>query len=63
MSPKSILSVIYEFLLKARAFLPGKRFQPRLLFVGKASSYPRVEQLKGSSNIGYAVKASQGQTL
>jgi hypothetical protein len=34
-------------------FVPGKPFQPSLMFVGKARAYPIVEHLKGAS-IGYA---------
>jgi hypothetical protein len=32
--------VSYEFLEYARVFVPGKTFQPSLLFVGKARSTP-----------------------
>ncbi len=34
---------------KAREFVPDRPFQPSLLFVDKARSLPRVEQLRGSS--------------
>jgi hypothetical protein len=41
---------MYEFLKKARAFVPGKPFQPSLaLFEGKVGAYPKVEYLKGVS--------------
>ncbi len=42
---KLFTSVIYEILLEAKAFVPGKPFQPSLIFVGKARSLPRVEHL------------------
>ena len=44
---KPFTAVIYEFLEQARVFLPGKPFQPSLMFAGKARAYPRVEILKG----------------
>ncbi len=34
------LSVIYEFLLYAGVPVPGKPFQPSLVFVDKARTYP-----------------------
>ncbi len=43
--------VIHEF---TKAFVPGKPFQPSLMFAGKARAYPRVEHLKSSR--GAAVK-------
>ena len=30
-------------------FVPGKPFQPSLMFAGKAGAYARVEHLKGAS--------------
>jgi hypothetical protein len=30
-------------------FVPGKPFQPSLMFAGKAGAYPRVEHLKIAS--------------
>ncbi len=33
---KLFISVTYKFSLKARLFVPGKPFQPNLMFVGKA---------------------------
>ncbi len=32
--------VIYRFSLQARVFVPGKTFQPSLMFAGKARAYP-----------------------
>jgi hypothetical protein len=37
---KLFTSVIYEILLEVKAFVPGKPFQPSLMFVGKARSLP-----------------------
>jgi hypothetical protein len=37
---KLFTAVRYNFSLKARAFVPGKPFQPSLMFVGKARAYP-----------------------
>jgi len=57
----------------ARVFVPGKHFQPILMFVGKAGAYLIVEQLKctftwvGSwpflQTLDKDGKACQGQTL
>jgi hypothetical protein len=33
-------------------FVPGKPFQPSLIYVGKQGAYPRVEHLKGATWIG-----------
>jgi hypothetical protein len=30
-------------------FVPGKPFQPSLMFVGEAGAYPTMEHLKGTS--------------
>ncbi len=38
---KLFTAVSYKFLQKARAFAPGKPFQPSLMFVGKARSLPK----------------------
>jgi hypothetical protein len=46
---KLFTAVSYDFSLKARAFIPGKPFQPSLMFAGKAGAYPRVEHLQGAS--------------
>ncbi len=46
---KLFMAVIYGFSYSARVFLPGKPFQPSLMFAGKAGAYPRVEHLKGDS--------------
>ncbi len=47
---KLITAVIYRLPKQARVFLPGKPFQPRLVFVGKGlGAYPTVVHLKGSS--------------
>jgi hypothetical protein len=35
---KLFTAVIYRFSLKARVFVPGKPFQPSLMFVGKAKA-------------------------
>jgi hypothetical protein len=51
-------------------FVPGKLFQPSLMFVGKARGHPRVEHLKGASlgqarsllaNIGVGWKSLPGK--
>ncbi len=39
---KLFLSVINEYLYEARAFNPGKPFQPSLMFVGVARSLPYI---------------------
>ncbi len=31
---------VYDLRVKARVFIPGKPFQPSLMFVGKAKSLP-----------------------
>jgi hypothetical protein len=36
---KLFTAEIYEFLLQARGFVPGKPFQPSLMSVGKARTY------------------------
>ncbi len=35
------MSVIYKCSYQARALVPGKTFQPSLMFVGKAKSLPK----------------------
>ncbi len=35
------MAVIYGFPLYPRGFVPGKPFQPCVVFVGKASSLPK----------------------
>ncbi len=42
-------AISYNFCSKLEAFVPGKSFQPSLIFGGKAGAYPRVEHLKGTS--------------
>jgi hypothetical protein len=37
---KLFTAVIYGFLEKARAFVPGKHFQLSIMFAGKARAYP-----------------------
>ncbi len=37
---KTFLTVIYEFLQKGGVFVPGRPFQPILMFAGKARSLP-----------------------
>ncbi len=37
---KTFAVVIYKFLWYAGVFVPGKPFQPSLLFAGKAGAYP-----------------------
>jgi hypothetical protein len=37
---KLFTAVIYGFSLQARVFVPGKPFQPSLMFVGEARSLP-----------------------
>jgi hypothetical protein len=36
---KLFATVIYEFSLSARVFVPGELFQPSLMFAGKAGAY------------------------
>jgi hypothetical protein len=38
---KLFTAVSYDFSKYARAFVPGKPFQPRLMFVGEAEAYLR----------------------
>jgi hypothetical protein len=38
---KLFAAVSYDFSLKARGFVPGKPFQPSLIFVVKARSLPK----------------------
>jgi hypothetical protein len=35
--------------IKARAFVPGKPFQPSLMFVGKTEAYPSVAPVRCST--------------
>jgi hypothetical protein len=37
---KLFMAVSYDFSLQARAFVPGKPFQPSLMFAGRAEAYP-----------------------
>ncbi len=37
---KLFTAVSYDFSYQARAFVPGKPFQPSLMFAGKAGAYP-----------------------
>ncbi len=37
---KLFTAVSYAFSYEARAFIPGKPFQPSLMFAGKARAYP-----------------------
>ncbi len=70
---KLFLSVIYGFSLYAKVFVPGKLFQPSLMFVGEARSLPqngapercftRVGFWPYPETLDQAGKASQGQTL
>jgi hypothetical protein len=68
------MAVIYECSLKARVFVPGKPFQPSLIFVSGAKAYPREAPFRCSivgstpagpysQTLGLAGKAHQGQTL
>jgi hypothetical protein len=38
---KLFTAVSYDFSKYARVFVPGKPFQPSLMFGGKAGAYPR----------------------
>ncbi len=38
---KLFMAVSYKFSYEARGFVPGKPFQPSLMFVGKAWSLPQ----------------------
>jgi hypothetical protein len=46
---KLFAAVIYEFLLSARGFVPGKPFQLSLMFVSKAGAYSSGAPVKDSS--------------
>ncbi len=44
------ITAVKSFIVQAPGvFVPGKPFQPGLMFVGEARGYPRVEHLKGAS--------------
>ncbi len=42
---KRFTAVIYIFSYQARVLVPGKRFQPSLMFAGKAGAYPSGEPI------------------
>ncbi len=44
-----IFFAIYKWTQEARVFVPGRPFQPGLMFAGKARAYLRIEHLKGAS--------------
>jgi hypothetical protein len=46
---KNFTAAIYEFLKLARVFVPGKTFQPSLMFVGKAIAFPIKESFSYST--------------
>ena len=46
---KLFTAVIYKFSYSVRVFVPGKIFQPSLMFVGKAGAYPVEEPFRCST--------------
>jgi hypothetical protein len=48
-SIKLFTTVIYGFSKQARVFVPGKPFQPSLMFAGKAGAYPREDPFRFST--------------
>ncbi len=46
---KLYMAVTYNVSIKARVFVPGKPFQPKIILWVRPGAYPRVEHLKGTS--------------
>jgi len=46
---KLIMAVIYGFPEEAKVFVPGKPFQPSLMFAGKAGAYPSEASFRCST--------------